>query len=72
MKTYKIHPNNYPAFQQAVDAAFADTLIKQGRCLHIFSPEMEPEGDGFIYLRVKDWIANLEGMPDFLNELAEV
>lgn len=72
MKTYKIHPEFYPDFQQAVDVAFEDTLIKTGKCEHIFPPEMEPEEDGFIHLNVKDWIANLEGMPEFLNELAEV
>ena len=72
MKTYKIHPDFYPDFQQAVDAAFEDTMIKTWQCEHIFSPEMEPAEDGYIYLRVKDWIASLEGMDSFLNELIEV
>lgn len=72
MKTYKIHPDFYPDFQQAVNAAFEDTMIKTGKCEHIFSPEREPFEDGYIYLNVKDWIANLPDMWQFLAELTEV
>ena len=71
MKTYKIHPDFYPDFQQAVDAAFEDTMIKTGRCEHIFPPEMEPAEDGYIHLNVKDWVANLPNMGQFLSELTE-
>lgn len=71
MKTYKIHPDFYPDFQQAVDAAFEDTTIKTGRCEHIFSPEMEPTEDGYIYLRVKQWLLDLEGMEELLKDLEE-
>lgn len=72
MKTYKIHSNFYPDFQQAVDAAFEDSLIKAGRCEHIFPPEMEPAEDGYIYLRVKQWLLELERMGEFLKDLEEV
>lgn len=72
LKIYKIHPDYYPDFQQAVDAAFEDTFIKSGRCKHIFPPEIEISEDGYIYLYVKDWIANLPNMWQFLAELTEV
>lgn len=72
IKIYKIHPDYYPDFQKAVDAAFKDTLIKSGRCKHIFPPEIEIAEDGYIYLHVKDWVASLEGMDSFLTELIEV
>ena len=72
MKTYKIHPDFYPDFQQAVDAAFEDTMIRTGRCEHIFPPEMEPAEDGYIYLRVKQWLLDLEGMEELLKDLEEV
>lgn len=71
IKTYKIHPDYYPDFQQAVDAAFEDTLIKSGRCKHIFPPEIEIAEDGYIYLHVKDFIASLPNMWQFLAELTE-
>jgi hypothetical protein len=72
MKTFKIHPDLYPAFQRSVDAAFKDTLIKEGKCQHIFPPEMEADEDGYITLRVKQWIFDLEGMAELLGDLEEV
>lgn len=72
MKTYKIHPSLYPDFQAAVNAAFEDTFIKTGKCENIFPPEMEADEDGYVYLRVKDWIANLPDMWQFLEELTEI
>jgi hypothetical protein len=67
MKTFKIHPDVYPALQRSVDTAFRDTLIKEGKCQHIFPPEMEADEDGYITLMVKDWIFDLEGMAELLG-----
>jgi len=72
MKIYKIYANLYPDFQQAVDVAFEDLLIKTNKCKHVFPPEMEPAEDGYIYLSVKNWIADLPDMWQFLSELTEV
>lgn len=72
MKTYKIHQDYYPDFQQAVDAAFEDLLIKTGKCKNVFPPEMEADEDGYITLRVKQWLLDLEGMGELLKDLEEV
>lgn len=72
MKSYKIHQDIYPEFQKAVDAAFEDELIKTGRCKHIFPPEMEADEDGYITLKVKQWLLDLEGMGELLSSLEEV
>jgi hypothetical protein len=72
MRTYKIHQDLYPEFQQAVDTAFEDQLIKTGRCKHIFPPEMEAGEDGYITLKVKQWLLDLEGMGELLSSLEEV
>lgn len=68
---YKINGDFYPGFQQAVDRAFYG-LLHSGKGAHVFPPEMEPAKDGYVYLNVKEWIANLEGMDRFLSELTEV
>jgi hypothetical protein len=72
MRTYKIHKDFYSDFQQAVDAAFEDEFIKTGRCKNVFPPEMEADEDGFITLKVKDWLYNLPDMPQFLSLLDEI
>jgi hypothetical protein len=72
MRTFKIHQDLYADFQRSVDAAFRDTLIKKGKCQHIFPPEMEADEDGYITLRVKQWIFDLEGMAELLGDLEEV
>jgi hypothetical protein len=72
MRTYKIHQDYYPDFQQAVDATFEDEFIKTGRCENVFPPEMEADEDGFITFKVKDWLYNLPDMPQFLNLLDEI
>jgi hypothetical protein len=72
MRTYKIHQDYYPDFQQAADAAFEDVLIKTGRCQNVFPPEAEADENGYITLRVKQWLLDLEGMTDLLSELEEV
>jgi hypothetical protein len=72
MRTYKIDQNLYPEFQQAVDAAFEDQLIKTGRCKHVFPPEMEADEDGDITLHVPQWLLDLERMGELLNSLEEV
>ena len=72
MKTYKIHSDFYPDFQRAVDAAFEDTLIKTGKCKHVFYPGMEADETGHITLHVKQWLLDLEGMADLLSELKDV
>lgn len=66
MRTYKIHQDYYPDFQQAVNAAF-EFLIQRGKCENIFPPEMEADEDGYITLRVKDWLYNLDGMEKLLS-----
>jgi len=33
---------------------------------------MEPAEDGYIYLRVKQWLLELEGMGELLKDLEEV
>ena len=71
-KTFKIHSDLYPEFQKTVDAAFEDEFIKTGRCKHIFPPEMEADEDGYITLKVKQWLLDLEGMGELLNSLEEV
>jgi hypothetical protein len=71
MRTFKIHPDLYPDFQQAVDETFAE-LIKGGRCQNVFPPEMEADEDGYITLRVKQWLLDLEGMEGLLKDLEEV
>ena len=68
MKTYKILVENYPTFQQSVDLAFT-SLIQTGTCKNIFPPEMEPAEDGYIYLRVKQWLLDLDGMEELLKDL---
>jgi len=72
MRTYKIHQDYYPDFQQAVDATFEDLLIKTGKCENVFPPEMEADEDGYITLRVKQWLLDLEGMGKLLKDLEEV
>lgn len=72
MKIYKIHPEQYTAIQRAVDDYYYESRIKKGRCKHIFPPEMEPEEDGYIYLRVKQWLLELDGMVDLLKDLEEI
>jgi len=71
MRTYKIDQNLYPEFQQAVDAAFEDQLIKTGRCKHVFPLEMEADEDSYITLHVPQWLLDLEGMGEFLKDLEE-
>jgi hypothetical protein len=72
MRTFKIHQDYYPDFQKAVDAAFKDTLNKKGKCEHIFPEEMEADENGYITLRMKQWLLDLEGMADFLGNLEEI
>jgi hypothetical protein len=72
MRTYKIHKDFYSDFQQAVNATFEDEFIKTGRCENVFPPEMEADEDGYITLRVKQWLLDLEGMADLLSELEDV
>lgn len=72
MKTYKIHPEQYTTLQKAVDDYYYESWIKTGQCEHVFSPEMEPAEDGYIYLRVKQWLLELEGMEELLKDLEEI
>lgn len=72
MRTYKIHQDYYPDFQQAVDATFEDLLIKTGKCENVFPPEMEADENGYITLNVKDWLYNLPDMRQFLSLLDEI
>ena len=69
MKIYKIHPEQYITLQKTVDDYYYESRIKTGQCEHIFSPEMEPAEDGYIYLRVKQWLLELEGMGELLKDL---
>ena len=71
MKTYKIHPEQYTSLQKAVDNYYYESRIKTGQCEYVFSPEMEPAEDGYIYLRVKQWLLDLEGMGELLKDLEE-
>jgi len=72
MRTYKIHKDYYPDFQESVDMAFEDDFIKTGKCEHIFPPEMEVDGNGYITLEVSDFLYNLPNMSQFLDLLDEI
>ena len=71
-KTFKILSQDYAAWQQAVDVAMHTELIATNRCIHVFPPDMEPAEDGYIYLKVKQWLLELEGMEELLARFPQL